>query len=135
LRRVVREPAAAKVLAGIHVLVADPDVEMRDLLESVLTYCGALVTLAVSAADVLAVLDRDRPDVVIADLDVAGEHGELLGRLRALGPRPPMPVVAVVSGRDLSAHAILSAGFAAQVRKPIDPWALCRVVASLARKT
>lgn len=130
----MREPAATKLLAGVHVLVADPDGEMRDLLEAVLTYAGAFVTMAVSASDAVALSSRHRPDVVVADLDAAGEHGELVGQLRALGPRPPMPVVAVVGGRDLSAHAILSAGFAAHVRKPIDPWALCRVIANLARK-
>ena len=130
----MREPAAIKALAGVHVLVADPNRDMRDLLEAVFTYCGAFVTVAISAADALDITRRHRPDVVVADLDLAGPRAELVGQLRALDPRPPLPVVAVVGGRDPSAHALLSAGFAAHVRKPIDPWALCRIVASLSQK-
>jgi CheY-like chemotaxis protein len=130
----VRDPAALKALAGVHVLVADPDLEMRDVLEAIFTYCGAFVTVAVSAADALDRTSRYRPDVVVADLDLAGAHAELVGQLRALNARLPVPVVAVVGGRDPSAHALVSAGFAAHVRKPIDPWALCRIVASLSHK-
>jgi CheY-like chemotaxis protein len=127
------EPAAGGVLLGVHVLVADADAETRHLLEAVLTYCGALVTHAGSAPDVVQLVRRYRPDVVVTALAVAGDDGALVRQLRDLGPDVVTPVVAV-TGSDDASDGILQAGFAAHVRKPLDPWALCRLLASLVRR-
>ena len=44
-----RESDILKILVGVHVLVVDHDPEARALLESVLTYGGAFVTVVATA--------------------------------------------------------------------------------------
>jgi hypothetical protein len=40
----MREPAVVAALVGVHVLVVDADLDTRELLDAVLSYCGAFVT-------------------------------------------------------------------------------------------
>jgi CheY-like chemotaxis protein len=130
----MREPAVVAALVGVHVLVADADAETRELLDAVFSYCGAVVTHAESANDALEMVSRCHPDVMVADVAIAGDDAELMRQLRAHGVPAAMPVVAVFSGREHSADRLARAGFSAQLRKPLDPWTLCRSIASLVRK-
>ena len=60
--------------------------------------------------------------------------------VRELRTRPPaaggaIPAVAITAhGETHGPDRTLAAGFAAHLRKPIDPWELCRVVATLCRR-
>ena len=132
----MREPAVVAVLVGVHVLVVDADREMRELLEAVLGYCGSFVSLAASAAEAVAVVGRHRPDVVVLDAGMAEPERDrdLVERLRTAGRHPSLPVVVLLSGRDPAASGLENVEFSVQLRKPLDPWALCRLLAGLARK-
>ena len=120
---------------GRHVLVVDDDPHARALLDAVLRYGGALVTLAASARAALPAIRRTPPDVVVATVDMADEDGYWLVReLRARHDSRTLPIVALAIGRDHEADRTLGAGFNAHLRKPVDPWELCRIVAELAHK-
>jgi CheY-like chemotaxis protein len=123
-------------LLGVHVLVVDDDEDSRVIVETVLRYCGALVTLAASAAEALRLLHRVTPDVVVTDIAMPEQDGYwLLRELRALPSGRTLPVVAVTAHEQLHRpERTLSAGFQAHVRKPIDPWELCRVLVSVTRR-
>jgi CheY-like chemotaxis protein len=54
----------------------------------------------------------------------------LLERVRE-GPRP-VPVVVLTGYADLHARELGAAAFARVLRKPVDPWQLCRVIRELA---
>jgi CheY-like chemotaxis protein len=129
------DPGFQKLLIGLRVLVVDDDPEARGLLEAVLLYCGALVTLVPSAPAALQAVGVITPHVVVASVEMAGDEGfRLVRELRALsGPRAT-PVIALAAGREQGPDRTLAAGFDAHVRKPVDPWEFCRIVAELARK-
>ena len=126
-------------LVGIHVLIVDDDADARDLIATVLRYCGALVTDVASASEGLRLLTRIMPDVAVCDISMPERDGywfvrEALGQPVEPG-RAPLPVIAITAhGETHGPDRTLPAGFQAHIRKPIDPWELCRLVASLARR-
>ena len=132
------EPAPPRLprnLVDVNVLVVDDDEMTLDFLAAALTYCGAQVTTAASAAEALAILDRARPHVVLSDIAMPGQDGYwLLREIRKL-PDPAlggMPVVATTAyGRVHSRDKTAAAGFAAHIAKPIDPDVLCRTIAEV----
>ena len=115
---------------GVRVLIVDHDPDARQLLESVLSYGGAFVTSAATADEALAYLLRATVDVVIAEVLLPEKDGYWLAR--EIGTRTP--VVALAIGQDDGPDRTLAGGFQAHVRKPVDPWELCRIVGGLARK-
>ena len=120
-------------LAGVHALVVDHDQACRDLLSSILRYCGALVTTTASSKEALTVMSIAKCDVVVIDLALRGENGaDLMRRIRRLKPEQGGVVRAIaVSGRSQDRDAAVGAGFDTHLTKPIEPWALCRLVSTL----
>jgi len=123
-------------LAGVHVVVVDDDADARELIATVLEYCGALVTKAPSADHALAVLKRVTSDAVVCDIAMPERDGYwLLQQLRAAGNHP-IPVVAITAHGALHGpDRTLLAGFDAHIRKPIDPWELSGILAALTRRS
>jgi CheY-like chemotaxis protein len=123
-------------LVGIHVLIVDDEPACRELFTEILRYCGALVTTTASVVEALRVMQITKCDVVLADIAMPGEDGfDLIRKIRALKPEDggvvrAVAVTAWTRGEDRD--AIRTAGFDAYLTKPVDPWALCRLVASLA---
>ena len=123
------------LLQGIRILVVDDDEDARSLLHAVLEYSGAEVVSAESARGALAALGQRRPDVVISDLVMPGDDGYALiraMRTRALVRSVPMIALTAYAFAH-SADEVLSAGFNAYLKKPVEPWELCRTVARLGR--
>jgi CheY-like chemotaxis protein len=120
-------------LAGVHVLVVDSDEACRDLLSSILRYCGALVTTTASGKEALNVMSIAKCDVVVVDLSLRGETGfELIRRVRALKPEQGGVVRAIALSVRAGDHDdATTAGFDAHLTKPIEPWVLCRLVSTL----
>ena len=58
------------VLLGVHVLVVDDNEDARDILRSLLTYLGAFVSTADSAAAALNILGQIEADVVVCDVNL-----------------------------------------------------------------
>jgi len=71
--------------------------------------------------------------VVVIDLTLRGESGaDLMRRIRRLKPERGGVVRAIaVSARGQDRDAAVAAGFDAHLTKPLDPWALCRLVSTL----
>jgi CheY-like chemotaxis protein len=123
-------------LKGIHVLLVEDDDDSRELLQTVLQYCGALVSAVPSARAALSTLERVKPDLVLSDISMPGEDGYwLIREIRAL-PRErggAVPAVAVTAfGHPHGVDRTLAAGFQAHLRKPVDAWELARTIAALA---
>ncbi|WP_438002716.1 PAS domain S-box protein [Sorangium sp. So ce321] len=128
-------PAAE--LTGVRVLVVDDQPDAREVAQRVLEECGASVTTAESAAEALAALERERPDVLVSDLGMPCEDGfQLIRRVRGLDPArggatPAVALSALARAED-KARA-LGAGYQAHVAKPLDPAVLVGVIAALVR--
>lgn len=72
-------------LAGVRVLVVDDDADARELMEMLLTGCGAAVEITAGAREAFDAFLREPPSLIISDLDMPGEDGRwLMRQIRAL---------------------------------------------------
>ena len=124
---------AASALKDVRVLVVDDDRDSCELLAEVLRRAGAQVFVAGTASEALGTLASDRPDVVVSDLGMPGEDGfALIKRIRALPDRvsAAVPVLALSAyTRRADEQFTSSAGFDAQLAKPVDPSTLVDAIA------
>lgn len=129
--------ASPPELRGLSVLVVDDEPDAREMVAAVLEQCGAIVTLAGSAAEALAAFDRALPDVLLSDIGMPGEDGlELVKKVRARdrergGAVPAASLTAYAGAEDR--RRALNAGFNMHVAKPVEPADLVAIVANLAR--
>ena len=133
-------PLAADILqrdmAGLRVLVVDDEADARELINRILSDCHAIVRTAGSAAQALAAIAEEMPDVLVSDLGMPDVDGfELLARVRALGPAHGglLPAVALTAfARSEDRLRALEAGFGAHISKPVEPSELIATVAAMA---
>jgi CheY-like chemotaxis protein len=122
-------------LKGVHVLLVEDDADSRELIKTMLQYCGALVTAVGSAKDGMSTLHRVQADLLLSDLAMPEEDGYwLIGQVRALPPSQggSIPAIAITAhGYTHGVDRTLSAGFQGHLQKPIDPWELARTIGDL----
>ena len=129
---------ASPSLMGVRVLLVDDDADVRFLMAATLESEGAIVTESTSARDAYAVLQLERPDVLVTDLTMPGEDGFwLIAATRALsaahgGGTPAAALTGHVTPEDRA--SVLRAGFQFHVAKPVDRDHLVGIVAILAQK-
>ena len=122
-------------LDAVRVIVVEDDADARELIRAILERCGAVVTAAASAEEGYDMFVRERPDVVISDIEMPREDGySLIRRIRALaadagGDTPAAALTAYASPADRV--RVLGAGFNIHMAKPVQPAELATVVASL----
>ena len=130
-------PADIKMvdLTGITVLVVDDQPDARDLVARVLADCNARVLSAGSADEALALVESERPTVLVSDIGMPDVDGyELLRRVRALGEARggKVPAIALTAfARSEDRTRALRAGFVVHVSKPVEPSELIATVASV----
>jgi CheY-like chemotaxis protein len=113
-------------LLGRRILVVDDDADARLMLTSLLTRFGAIVASAASVREALQILDAQEFDAVVSDIAMPGEDGYTL----ATHTRSRIPAIAVsaISRGAEDRRRALDAGFAAFVRKPVEPKELADAV-------
>ena len=125
-------------LAGIHVMVVDDNGDAREILKSVLNYCGALVTTVDSAAAALKLLHEVRPDVVVSDIAMPRHNGLwLIREIRGLRGKKGghVPVLAISAHDDVYDRGrLLAAGFQDYLVKPVSIRDLGRAISQLAAR-
>ena len=121
-------------LEGLRVLFVDDEPDARELVTMVLGDAGATVRAASSAAEALALIEREAFDVMVSDIAMPGEDGYSL--MRKVSARPMAPPGIALSAFT-SAHdrqRALSAGFTTHLPKPLHAPALIAFVDRLARR-
>ncbi len=124
----------ARELAGLRVLLVEDDVDSREMLRDLMTMVGVEVREAADGVDALAAFDRERPDVIVSDLNMPRMDGlELVRRVRARSAEDGglTPAIAVTAGLDDEQRTLL-AGYHVYFAKPVDPMAILRCLASFA---
>jgi PAS domain S-box-containing protein len=126
-------------LKGIRVLTVDDDRDALRLVSEILEVAGADVISATSALDALELLERENPDVVLADLGLPRVDGfELVRRIRqhrdARVREVPAAALTAYARSEDRARALRS-GFQIHLAKPIDPEELTATIAALVRRT
>ncbi len=113
------------------ILVADSSAERQAEIASVITGHEHAVTFVHSGDDALAVVQRDPPDLLIADAEVPGTDGiTLTGLMRQQFPTVPVLLVIDVVNKEVVAAA-LRAGAAAYLPRQIVARELPAVVSEL----
>ena len=107
-------------MARAHILLADDDVDILDLLGEYLAAQGYLVTAVQSGAAALQVIKGHRPDIVLLDLWMPEMDG-LTTLRRIVAADPTLPIVMVTGNQDDSVTAFaLRSGACDYVPKPLD---------------
>jgi hypothetical protein len=127
--------AAPVRLDGIAILVVDDHADSRELVATILEGLGAAVRSAGTAADALALLRIEKPDVLVSDLEMPGESGyDMIEKVRALTPEAGglTPAIALTAyAREEDRARVLAAGFQTHVAKPALPQELADAVAQV----
>jgi CheY-like chemotaxis protein len=118
--------------------VVDDIAVMRMTVTMILEHYGATVTAVGSADEALEALERERPDVLVTDLQMPDKGGYwLIGQIRALPPErggaTPAAALSGLTGPEHRASA-LRAGFQNHIGKPVVAQDLAEIVANLAFK-
>jgi signal transduction histidine kinase/ActR/RegA family two-component response regulator len=123
-------------IEGTSVLVVDDDYESRQVVAECLESRGAAVHLAGSASAAYAILQKERVDVLLADIAMPEEDGyAMIRRIRAgLVPHgSTLPAAALTAfARADDRLVALRAGFQMHLAKPVDPDVIVTAVAKLA---
>lgn len=124
-------------LRGLRVLVVDDEVDMRDLVNFILSEDGAKVRVAASAAEALLILDQFQPDVLVSDIGMPEVDGYTL--MRQVRARPPhqcgqIPAIALTAyAGEINQQQALAAGFQIHVSKPVEPAELVQAIVTLVK--
>lgn len=111
-----------------RVLVVEDNPANQLLASAVLERDGFAVDVAVSAQDAMRSIAEHRPDLILMDIQLAGDDGLTLTRqLKAQSATAQIPIIAMtahaMAGDQLEA---LSVGCAGYITKPIDTRTLAR---------
>ena len=133
--RAARGFDSISALTGVAVLLVDDDPLALESLSTALDQYGARTLVATSAADALAILERNSPDVLVSDIAMPVEDGySLIRRVRERerGRGVAIPAVALTAyagGEDRD--RALTAGFHAHIAKPFEPDRLVALLRTL----
>lgn len=126
-------------LDGVRVLLVEDHAVVREVISRLLGAFGAAVTATAGVAEALETFERERPDVVISDIEMIDEDGyALIRKLRALprdrgGQTPAAGLTGLSTVEDRA--RVLQAGFQYYVAKPVDARTLVSIVATLAARS
>ncbi|HEU4688629.1 MAG TPA: ATP-binding protein, partial [Vicinamibacterales bacterium] len=124
----------ASALAGYRILVVEDQADTRQLIETALVACGAVVFTASSAEEGLEFWRRELPDALVSDIAMPGRDGyslmrEILAADPAQTPRVTIALSAYASPQDYKRS--IDAGFQRHLSKPVDPVALVETLREL----
>jgi signal transduction histidine kinase/ActR/RegA family two-component response regulator len=124
-------------LAGLSVLVVDDDHDSLQVVAAHLENHRARVRTASSSAEAFDVLQRERVDVLLADVAMPQEDGyALIQKVRAMGRADiaSIPAAALTAfAREEDRRRALQAGFHVHLSKPIDAHSLVSAVSTLGK--
>jgi CheY-like chemotaxis protein len=127
--------SAVESIEGMSVLVVDDDEQSREVVAAHLQHRRATVLVAASAAQALDLLERERIDVLLADIAMPDVDGYgLIRRVRSLSiaDKASVPAAALTAfAREQDREQALQAGFQMHLSKPIDERSLVAAVTRL----
>ena len=116
---------------SLTILVVDDEAAMREVLEMRLSEWGHRVLVASDGAEARVMAERERPDLVISDVQLPGLGGlELLQALRAGGSDRPVILITAYGSIDAAVEA-MKLGARDFLTKPLDYAKLQATLAAL----
>src|SRR6187431_2799082 len=120
-----------------RVLVAEDDTDIGSLLEHYLKKAGFLPTVVTSGREVMPLVKRDTPDLVVLDLMLPGLDGlQVCRAIRADARTAAIPIIMVTAKAEESDRIVgLELGADDYVSKPFSPNELIARARALLRRT
>lgn len=117
----------------ISILIVEDDGEMREILGDVFEDRGARVLRASNGVEAFALVEKERIDLVMSDIQMPVMDGiELLRKIRKKDPK--IPIVLLATGQSqLSEQGARSLGAAGLILKPFNLRSLADQVETLFR--
>lgn len=122
-------------LQGIQILVVDDDADTVEYQAFLLEENGASVIKATSGAEVLQILDKIIPDIILSDIGMPHMDGYTL--IKHIRSRPSnqggqIPAIALTAyAGELDQQKALAAGFQHHISKPVNAHTLVNTIAQL----
>lgn len=119
------------ILRGRRVLVVEDVVENLRLFRAILNLEGAQIFEAEEAVVGIAIAQRERPDIILMDLQMPGMDGLAATRLLRADPQTQsIPIIVLTaSAMDEDRRRAREAGCDGYITKPIDPADFVRQIA------
>ena len=117
----------------LRLLLVDDDPGLRALLRATLDAVDVEVEEAEDAPAAFAVIQQQRPDAIVLDVNLPGMDGlEFCRQLKRDRATKAIPIVVLSGSDDGTSEAALAAGAEAFLRKPFSPLELLAIVERLA---
>jgi CheY-like chemotaxis protein len=113
------------------ILIVDDEVPIADVVAELLSEEGYSTRVAIGGDHALAMLERERPDLVLLDLYMPGMSGvDLLARLRADAALADLPIVVMTAGA-IDSEELTGRGATGTISKPFEVDTLLETVRTL----
>ena len=104
----------------LHVLAVDDEIDFSKTIARFLEKKGYRVSMCKTGEKALKMIDEERPDIVLLDLNMPGMGGELtLNEIKMRYQDLPVLIVTAISDRE-KAVKLLMEGASDYISKPID---------------
>ncbi|QLE55731.1 PAS domain S-box protein [Nostoc sp. TCL26-01] len=123
------------LLTGVNILLVDDQADVREFFSFALEQCGATVTTAASATEVLEILAQTKHDILLSDIGMPEMDGYMLLRqIRTWTPEQggQIPAIALTAyAGEIDQNQALNAGFQKHIPKPADPADLAQAIVQI----
>ncbi len=110
--------------AGVRILLVEDNDDSREMLKVLFAQCNYETTAVATAAEALAAIEKNNPDILISDIGMPDENGyDLIRRVRDLAPEKGgnIPAIALTGYASVEDCArAVQAGFQEHFSKPIE---------------
>ncbi len=125
------------VTSPTRILIADDDAVLRDMAKTWLTKAGCLVTVCRRGSEVLPLVLKERPDLVLMDVLLEKENGvEICAALKKNPAAEKIPVI-LISGERMEQEDVvdgLQGGADDYLLKPLNPDLLLAKIQAVLRR-
>jgi DNA-binding response OmpR family regulator len=120
-----------------HILVAEDERDIRELINFTLTFAGHQVTAVANGAEAVEQAQVIRPDLIMLDVRMPRMTGyEACRQIKAIDAIKDIPVVFLsAKGQDDEVSTGMDAGAVAYILKPFAPEELTRQIAEILQRT
>lgn len=119
-----------------HILVAEDERDIRELINFTLVFAGHEVTQAANGAEALELAPKVKPDLIMMDVRMPRMTGyEACRQMKLIPEVKDIPVIFLsAKGQDEEVQTGLEVGAAAYILKPFAPEELTRRVSEILAK-
>lgn len=119
-----------------HILVAEDERDIRELINFTLVFAGHQVTQAANGAEAVELAPKVKPDLIMMDVRMPKMTGyEACRQMKLMDEVKDVPVIFLsAKGQDEEVQTGIEAGAVAYILKPFSPEDLTRQIGEILKK-